>query len=104
MENSSVWEDHVQIMTIVTLLINTAPFAQCPQQPHAAGTGIIPILQTKESRPTEGVEDGLWSLEPGAWVPVLTITFEQGDLQISEPQCPPLYNRNHNRTHLIGLS
>lgn len=42
-------------------------------RPHAAATGMMPISQTREQRP-KGVEDGVWSLEPGAWGPVLTLS------------------------------
>lgn len=59
--------------------MNTAPFAPCSQRPnprpHTAGTGMVPISQRGAQRPT-GVEDRVWSLEPGAWGPVPTLSLE----------------------------
>lgn len=54
----------------------------------------------------EEIKDEFCSLEPGAWVPVLpaSLAFELGDLQILEPWCTPLYNRDHNSIYLTRLS
>lgn len=65
MANSSARELRMQSKTPATQAINPAPLTRCPQQPRTAGTGITPIFQTKQLKPTEGAEGG-WALESGA--------------------------------------
>lgn len=49
------------------------------------------------------MNSGVWSQGPG-FQSCLTLAFELGDLQLLEPQCTPLYNRDHDSIYLARLS